>query len=188
MGFNAVGGDIWFRGDPSPKGGSSEGAYVYGGILALTLAASLTGGMVGSFMSLFKSVPEGEVAAARASILKALSDPGPDEALGRELTARQETAAPDQADAVLTVAVVHAGLEGRGGMDPDLGVSLTLAYELSARQPPRTLRKGSLGYENKKALRKFLEWGKDDARLLREELALAYPALAESVLQAAFTP
>ncbi|MFC1680000.1 hypothetical protein ACFL2T_07310, partial [Elusimicrobiota bacterium] len=196
----------------SSGGSSGEGAaYVYAGILALTGGAALGGGIYGTFASLFKRVPRKRMKKAKAAIKRALEDSDPVRMLNAEFRKlalarkdvklvvldgekiksgpRGELLDPiEGVDSVLVVRVGHAGLTGKKGLNPDLWVLLSLSCMVSTKKLPWGGYSRRGGYDNKKTPRKFIDWGADDAKLLREEFGHAYPFVAESALKAVLDP
>ncbi|MBI5209421.1 MAG: hypothetical protein HY927_05540 [Elusimicrobia bacterium] len=197
LGFEYTGGAFWSAHSPS-KGSTSDksgaGALVYAGLLALNTAGAVVGGVYGGIAGLVGSPKKEPVAAAKASLEKALAENDPVERLKAELTRlsaerpgdgfRVAGPADPAVDTLVEVEVLHAGLSGKAGLDPDLRVLVTLDVKAKPRRSPMPGALSFVGYESRGKPRKFQAWAADDASAFRAELGKAYPELADSVLKA----
>jgi hypothetical protein len=176
--------------------GSASGSLA-GPVMLLEIALLPIGAAVGGVAGTFKGTPKAEITEAervlagtfagmdfQSSVGQHVLEAGRSNTRHPFMTADEHAGGPSQPASILQIAVLSAGLAGRGEKNAPLTMFLKVQVRLlkSSTEPPI--------YTNiwvqTSGARPFNGWVADEGRVFREELPKASRAVAESIIEEIF--
>ncbi|MFC1522745.1 hypothetical protein ACFL6Y_10075 [Elusimicrobiota bacterium] len=173
--------------------------YVEGGMLLLDIIGDAMGNDAASEQRMLKMVSKEQVESSGPVIKRVLatmdSEEGMINAFKKLAKERQDVnlvMADDAHGATLTtrlsVNIIHVGLRGGKGENPDLCPAMSVEYWIAGEQYSQIISRGFKSYAHSQSSRKFADWAQDDGKVLEEQIDLMYSHIAKSVLETAITP